>query len=267
MSALHWKIRTAYWKMKKSTIWTREATIMAENIQNLKLEDVLGDRFGRYSKYVIQDRAIPDVRDGLKPVQRRILYAMFREGNTFDKNYRKSAKAVGNVIGNYHPHGESSIYDAMVRLGQGWKMREELIMIHGNIGSMDGDPPAAMRYTEAKLAELSNEMLRDINKNTVDFMNNFDDTDVEPTVMPSRFPNILVNGSTGISARYAMDMPRHNLGEVIDATLNVIDKPSVKVEELLQIVKVPDFPTGGISQGKDELKNAYEPGRGRVIVR
>lgn len=240
---------------------------MTENIQNLKLEDVLGDRFGRYSKYVIQDRAIPDVRDGLKPVQRRILYAMFREGNTFDKNYRKSAKAVGNVIGNYHPHGESSIYDAMVRLGQGWKMREALIMIHGNIGSMDGDPPAAMRYTEAKLAELSNEMLRDINKNTVKFMNNFDDTDVEPTVMPARFPNILVNGSTGISAGYATDIPPHNLGEVIDATLKVIDKPTVGIDELLKIVKGPDFPTGGIIQGKEELKKAYETGRGRIIVR
>lgn len=240
---------------------------MAENIQNLKLEDVLGDRFGRYSKYVIQDRAIPDVRDGLKPVQRRILYAMFREGNTFDKNYRKSAKAVGNVIGNYHPHGESSIYDAMVRLGQDWKMREELIMIHGNIGSMDGDPPAAMRYTEAKLAELSNEMLKDINKNTVKFMNNFDDTEVEPTVMPARFPNILVNGSTGISAGYATDIPPHNLGEIIDATLKVIDKPTVGIDELLQIVNGPDFPTGGIIQGKDELKKAYETGRGRVIVR
>src|SRR5690625_3018019 len=245
----------------------RKVTALAENIQNLKLEDVLGDRFGRYSKYVIQDRAIPDVRDGLKPVQRRILYAMFREGNTFDKNYRKSAKAVGNVIGNYHPHGESSIYDAMVRMGQEWKMREELIMIHGNKGSVDGDPPAAMRYTEAKLAELSNEMLRDINKNTVTFMNNFDDTDVEPTVLPSRFPNILVNGSTGISAGYATDIPPHNLGEVIDATLKVIDKPTVKIDELLQIVKGPDFPTGGIIQGKDELKKAYETGRGRVIVR
>lgn len=245
----------------------RKVKVMAEKIQNLKLEDVLGDRFGRYSKYVIQDRAIPDVRDGLKPVQRRILYAMFREGNTFDKNYRKSAKAVGNVIGNYHPHGESSIYDAMVRMGQEWKMREELIMIHGNKGSVDGDPPAAMRYTEAKLAELSNEMLRDINKNTVTFMNNFDDTDVEPTVLPARFPNILVNGSTGISAGYATDIPPHNLSEVIDATLKVIDKPTVGIDELLEIVKGPDFPTGGIIQGKDELKKAYETGKGRIVVR
>lgn len=240
---------------------------MVEKLQNLKLEDVLGDRFGRYSKYVIQDRAIPDVRDGLKPVQRRILYAMFRAGNTFDKNYRKSAKTVGNVIGNYHPHGESSIYDAMVRLGQEWKMREELIMIHGNKGSVDGDPPAAMRYTEAKLAELSNELLRDINKNTVPFMNNFDDTDFEPTVLPAKFPNLLVNGSTGISAGYATDIPPHNLGEVIDATLKMIDKPTAGIDELLELVKGPDFPTGGIIQGKEELKKAYETGKGRVVVR
>ncbi|WP_072707622.1 DNA topoisomerase IV subunit A [Lacicoccus alkaliphilus] len=240
---------------------------MVEKLQNLKLEDVLGDRFGRYSKYVIQDRAIPDVRDGLKPVQRRILYAMFRAGNTFDKNYRKSAKTVGNVIGNYHPHGESSIYDAMVRLGQEWKMREELIMIHGNKGSVDGDPPAAMRYTEAKLAELSNELLRDINKNTVTFMNNFDDTDFEPTVLPAKFPNLLVNGSTGISAGYATDIPPHNLSEVIDATLKMIDKPSAGIDELLELVKGPDFPTGGIIQGKEELKRAYETGKGRVVVR
>src|SRR5690625_3177945 len=238
MSALHWKIRTAYWKMKKSTIWTREATIMAENIQNLKLEDVSGDRFGRYSKYVIQDRAIPDVRDGLKPVQRRILYAMFKEGNTFEKGYRKSAKTVGNVIGNYHPHGDTSVYDAMVRLSQEWKMREELITIHGNKGSVDGDPPAAMRYTEARLSEISNEMLRDIRKNTVQFINNFDDTEVEPVVLPAKFPNLLVNGTTGISAGYATEIPPHNLEEVIDATLKIIDKPTVKIDELMTIIQI-----------------------------
>jgi topoisomerase-4 subunit A len=238
-----------------------------DSIQQLKLEDVLGDRFGRYSKYVIQDRAIPDVRDGLKPVQRRILYAMYKENNTFEKNYRKSAKTVGNVIGNYHPHGESSIYEAMVRLGQEWKMREELILIHGNKGSVDGDPPAAMRYTEAKLSQISNEMLQDINKNTVKFMNNFDDTEVEPTVLPAKFPNLLVNGSTGISAGYATDIPPHNLSEVIDATLKVIDKPTVKVDELMTLIKGPDFPTGGIIQGREEIKRAYETGKGRVIVR
>lgn len=240
---------------------------MADNVQHLKLEDILGDRFGRYSKYVIQDRAIPDVRDGLKPVQRRILYAMYKENNTYEKNYRKSAKTVGNVIGNYHPHGESSIYEAMVRLGQDWKIREELIMIHGNKGSVDGDPAAAMRYTEAKLSEISNEMLKDINKNTVNFMNNFDDTEVEPTVLPAKFPNILVNGSTGISAGYATDIPPHNLEEVIEATLIIIDKPTVKTEELMTIVKGPDFPTGAIIQGRDEIKKAYETGRGKIMVR
>ena len=242
---------------------------MAEHnpLQQLKLEDVIGDRFGRYSKYVIQDRAIPDVRDGLKPVQRRILYAMYKEGNTFDKNYRKSAKTVGNVIGNYHPHGESSIYDAMVRLGQDWKMREELILIHGNKGSVDGDPAAAMRYTEAKLAEISGELLRDLNKNTVPFIDNFDDTEKEPSVLPAKFPNILVNGATGISAGYATDIPPHNLSEVIDATLKIIDKPSVTVEELMNFVKGPDFPTGGIIQGKNELKKAYTNGKGRIVVR
>ena len=242
---------------------------MAEHnpLQQLKLEDVIGDRFGRYSKYVIQDRAIPDVRDGLKPVQRRILYAMYKEGNTFDKNYRKSAKTVGNVIGNYHPHGEVSIYDAMVRLGQDWKMREELILIHGNKGSVDGDPAAAMRYTEAKLAEISGELLRDLNKNTVPFIDNFDDTEKEPSVLPAKFPNILVNGATGISAGYATDIPPHNLSEVIDATLKIIDKPSVTVDELMNFVKGPDFPTGGIIQGKNELKKAYTNGKGRIVVR
>ncbi len=242
---------------------------MAEHnpLQQLKLEDVIGDRFGRYSKYVIQDRAIPDVRDGLKPVQRRILYAMYKEGNTFDKNYRKSAKTVGNVIGNYHPHGESSIYDAMVRLGQDWKMREELILIHGNKGSVDGDPAAAMRYTEAKLAEISGELLKDLNKNTVPFIDNFDDTEKEPAVLPAKFPNLLVNGATGISAGYATDIPPHNLEEVIDATLKVIDKPSATIDELMEFVKGPDFPTGAIIQGKNELKKAYTTGKGRVVVR
>lgn len=240
---------------------------MHKQIQQLKLEDVIGDRFGRYSKYVIQDRAIPDVRDGLKPVQRRILYAMYKDGNTFDKGYRKSAKTVGNVIGNYHPHGEVSIYDAMIRLGQDWKMREELVQIHGNKGSVDGDPPAAMRYTEARLSHLSQELLSDINKDTVDFIDNFDDTTQEPTVLPSKFPNILVNGSTGISAGYATDIPPHNLEEVINATLKVIDKPTVKTDELLEIMPGPDFPTGGIIQGKKELKKAYETGQGRIVVR
>src|SRR5699024_1706080 len=240
---------------------------MTDYIQQLQLEDVIGDRFGRYSKYVIQDRAIPDVRDGLKPVQRRILYAMFKEGNTFEKGYRKSAKTVGNVIGNYHPHGDTSVYDAMVRLSQEWKMREELITIHGNKGSVDGDPPAAMRYTEARLSEISNEMLRDIRKNTVQFINNFDDTEVEPVVLPAKFPNLLVNGTTGISAGYATEIPPHNLEEVIDATLKIIDKPTVKIDELMTIIQGPDFPTGGIIQGVSEIRKAYETGKGKIIVR
>ena len=240
---------------------------LSEIIQNLKLEDVLGERFGRYSKYVIQDRAIPDVRDGLKPVQRRILYSMYREGNTFEKQFRKSARTAGDVIGKYHPHGDSSVYDAMVRLSQEWKMRQELIMMHGNKGSVDGDPPAAMRYTEAKLAEISNELLKDINKDTVQFVNNYDDTEVEPTVLPARFPNLLVNGSTGISAGYATDIPPHHLSEIIDATLKIIDKPSVTVDELMNIVPGPDFPTGGIIQGKKGIKQAYETGRGKIIIR
>ena len=240
---------------------------LSEIIQNLKLEDVLGERFGRYSKYVIQDRAIPDVRDGLKPVQRRILYSMYREGNTFEKQFRKSARTAGDVIGKYHPHGDISVYDAMVRLSQEWKMRQELIMMHGNKGSVDGDPPAAMRYTEAKLAEISNELLKDINKDTVQFVNNYDDTEVEPTVLPARFPNLLVNGSTGISAGYATDIPPHHLSEIIDATLKIIDKPSVTVDELMNIVPGPDFPTGGIIQGKKGIKQAYETGRGKIIIR
>lgn len=240
---------------------------MAEIIQNIKLEDVLGERFGRYSKYVIQDRAIPDVRDGLKPVQRRILYSMYKEGNTFDKQFRKSARTVGDVIGKYHPHGDYSVYEAMVRLSQDWKMRQELVNMHGNIGSVDGDPAAAMRYTEAKLSEISNELLKDINKDTVQFVNNYDDTEVEPTVLPSRFPNLIVNGATGISAGYATDIPPHNLSEIIDATLKVIDKPSTTVDEIMQIVPGPDFPTGGVIQGTDGIKQAYKTGKGKINVR
>src|SRR5690625_3836959 len=173
---------------------------MTDYIQQLQLEEVIGDRFGRYSKYIIQDRAIPDVRDGLKPVQRRILYAMHEDGNTYDKNYRKAAKTVGTVIGNYHPHGDTSVYDAMVRLSQDFKMRNVLVEMHGNNGSIDGDPPAAMRYTEAKLSNIASELLRDIEKETVDFIPNFNDMINEPVVFPAKFPNLIVNGSTGISA-------------------------------------------------------------------
>ncbi|WP_347134826.1 DNA topoisomerase IV subunit A [Staphylococcus capitis] len=240
---------------------------MSEIIQDLSLEDVIGDRFGRYSKYIIQERALPDVRDGLKPVQRRILFAMYSSGNTFEKNFRKSAKTVGDVIGQYHPHGDFSVYGAMVRLSQDWKLRHVLIEMHGNNGSIDNDPPAAMRYTEAKLSQLSEELLRDINKETVAFIPNYDDTTLEPMVLPSRFPNLLVNGSTGISSGYATDIPPHNLAEVIQATLKYIDNPDITVNQLMKHIKGPDFPTGGIIQGIDGIKKAYETGKGKIVVR
>ena len=227
----------------------------------------MGERFGRYSKYIIQDRALPDIRDGLKPVQRRILYSMNKDGNTFDKSYRKSAKSVGNIMGNFHPHGDSSIYDAMVRMSQDWKNREILVEMHGNNGSMDGDPPAAMRYTEARLSEIAGYLLQDIEKKTVPFAWNFDDTEKEPTVLPAAFPNLLVNGSTGISAGYATDIPPHNLSEVIDATVYMIDHPTANVDKLMEFLPGPDFPTGAIIQGRDEIKKAYETGKGRVVVR
>ncbi len=237
------------------------------NIQNMSLEDIMGERFGRYSKYIIQERALPDIRDGLKPVQRRILYSMNKDGNTFEKGYRKSAKSVGNIMGNFHPHGDASIYDAMVRMSQDWKNREILVEMHGNNGSMDGDPPAAMRYTEARLSEIAGYLLQDIEKNTVSFAWNFDDTEKEPTVLPAAFPNLLVNGSSGISAGYATDIPPHNLSEVIDAVVYMIDHPKASLEKLMEFLPGPDFPTGGIIQGADEIKKAYETGKGRVVVR
>ncbi|HFH6725958.1 TPA: DNA topoisomerase IV subunit A [Streptococcus agalactiae] len=237
------------------------------NIQNMSLEDIMGERFGRYSKYIIQERALPDIRDGLKPVQRRILYSMNKDGNTFEKGFRKSAKSVGNVMGNFHPHGDFSIYDAMVRMSQDWKNRETLIEMHGNNGSMDGDPAAAMRYTEARLSEIAGYLLQDIDKNTVPFAWNFDDTEKEPTVLPAAFPNLLVNGATGISAGYATDIPPHNLAEVIDAVVYMIDHPKAKLDKLMEFLPGPDFPTGAIIQGKDEIRKAYETGKGRVAVR
>lgn len=238
-----------------------------ERFLDLPLEDVLGDRFGRYSKYIIQERALPDARDGLKPVQRRILYAMHVDGNTQEKGFRKSAKTVGNVIGNYHPHGDSSVYDAMVRMSQEWKLRNLLIEMHGNNGSIDGDPPAAMRYTEARLSSIASELLRDIDKETVEFVPNFDDTSKEPVVLPAMFPNLLVNGSTGISAGYATEIPPHHLGEVIDAAIMRMDKPNCTVDDLMNVLKGPDFPTGGIIQGVDGIKKAYETGKGKIIIR
>jgi topoisomerase IV subunit A len=238
-----------------------------EKFRDLPLEDVLGDRFGRYSKYIIQERALPDARDGLKPVQRRILYAMHVEGNTSEKGFRKSAKTVGNVIGNYHPHGDTSVYDAMVRMSQDWKVRKYLIDMHGNNGSIDGDPPAAMRYTEARLSAIAGELLRDIEKRTVEFIPNFDDTSSEPTVLPAMFPNLLVNGSTGISAGYATDIPPHNLSEVIDGVIMRLDNPGCTIDDLMQVIKGPDFPTGGIIQGVEGIKKAYQTGKGKIIVR
>ena len=250
--------------MAKKKTETQE---VIEKIFDYTLEDIMGERFGSYSKYIIQDRAIPDARDGLKPVQRRILYSMHKERNTYDKGYRKSAKTVGDVIGNYHPHGDTSIYDAMVRMSQSWKTRLPYIDMHGNNGSIDGDSPAAYRYTEARLSKISNEMLRDIDKDTVEFAPNFDDTTEEPTVLPARFPALLVYGAQGISAGYATNIPPHNLGEVIDATIHQIDNPNCTLDTLMKYVKGPDFPTGGIIEGLDGIKQAYETGRGRIVVK
>ena len=238
-----------------------------KKIYDYSLEDIMGERFGRYSKTIIQDRALPDVRDGLKPVQRRILYTMYQEKNTYDKPYRKSAKTVGDVMGHYHPHGDSSIYEAMVRMSQWWKQNTPYIDMHGNNGSMDGDSPAAYRYTEARLSKISNELLKDINKDTVIMTYNYDDTLFEPTVLPAKFPNLLVNGSNGISAGYATNIPPHNLGEVIDATIKRIDSPNCHLDTILDIIKGPDFPTGGIACGKKGIIDAFTTGRGKVIIK
>ena len=238
-----------------------------EKIYNYSLEEIMGLSFGRYSKYIIQDRAIPDVRDGLKPVQRRILYSMYKEKNTYDKPYRKSAKTVGDVIGNYHPHGDTSIYDAMVRMSQDWKIRSPYIDMHGNNGSIDGDSPAAYRYTEARLSKISNELLRDIDQDTVEFAPNFDDSLLEPTVLPCKYPNLLVNGTTGISAGYATNIPPHNLEEVVEACIYRLDSPNCHLDSIMNIIKGPDFPTGGIIEGIDGIRKAYETGKGKIIVK
>lgn len=237
-----------------------------KRIYDYSLEEIMGERFGSYAKAIIQDRALPDVRDGLKPVQRRILYAMYRDHNTYDKGYKKSAKTVGNVMGFYHPHGDSSIYEALVRMSQWWKQNTIYVDMHGNNGSMDGDGAAAMRYTEARLAKISNELLKDLDKETIVWAPNYDDTLKEPTVLPAKFPNLLVNGSNGISAGYATNIPPHNLGEIIDATVKRIDSPNCHLETILEIVKGPDFPTGGIARGKNGLLDAYTTGRGRIMV-
>ena len=244
-----------------------ETKEIIEKIYNYTLEEIMGDRFGKYSKYIIQDRAIPDVRDGLKPVQRRILYGMYRGRHTYDKPYVKSARSVGDIMGKYHPHGDSSIYDAMVRMSQWWKQSTPYIDMHGNNGSMDGDSPAAMRYTEARLSKISNELLEDIDKETITWAPNFDDSEIEPTVLPARFPNLIVNGATGISAGYATNIPPHNLGEIIDATIKRIDSPNCYLDTIMDIVKGPDFPTGGIVEGISGIRSAYENGRGKIIVK
>ena len=238
-----------------------------QHILENSLEDIMADRFARYSKYIIQERALPDARDGLKPVQRRILYAMYEDGNTYNKPYHKSAKTVGNVIGNYHPHGDSSVYDAMVRLSQNWKITNPLIDMQGNNGSIDDDPAAAMRYTEARLAHISDFLLQDIDKNTVEWAPNFSDEKMEPTVLPARFPNLLVNGITGIAAGYATNIPPHNLNEVVDASIYRIQHPDCSLEELMNFVKGPDYPTGGIVMGIEGIKQAFQTGRGKVLIR
>ena len=238
-----------------------------KRIQDYALEEIMGDRFGKYAKEIIQDRAIPDVRDGLKPVQRRILYAMYKANNTHDHGYIKCAATVGDVLGKFHPHGDSSVYDAMVRMSQWWKQNHILIDIHGNNGSMDGDSAAAYRYTEARLAKISSELLKDLEKDTVAWAPNFDDRFLEPTVLPAKYPNLLVNGTNGISAGYATNIPPHNLGEVIDATIKRIDSPNCRLDTILDIVKGPDFPTGGIVEGKKGIIDAFATGRGKVIIR
>lgn len=245
----------------------KEKVISQTIMLPMPLEEIMGDRFGRYSKYIIQERALPDARDGLKPVQRRILYAMYHDGNVFEKQHRKSAKTVGLVIGNYHPHGDSSVYDAMVRLSQSWKVRCPLIDMHGNNGSIDDDPAAAMRYTEARLAKISGTMMEDIDKDTVPFSPNFDDTDEEPTVLPSRFPMLLVNGATGIAAGYATNIAPCNLGEVLDATILRLQNPTCNLDDIMEVLPGPDFPTGGIVQGKQGIVDAFSTGKGRVVIR
>ncbi len=245
----------------------KEEQTIIEKIYDYSLEEIMETSFGRYSKEIIQERALPDVRDGLKPVQRRILYAMYISHFTHDKPYRKSAKAVGDIMGNFHPHGDSSIYEAMIRLSQAWKMRETLIDVHGNNGSIDGDPAAASRYTESRLSKIAEEMLVSINKKTVEMTYNFDDTELEPTVLPAAFPNLLVNGSTGISSGYATNIPPHNLGEVIDATIKRIESPNSKLETVMEYLKGPDFPTGGVIEGKEGLMDAYTKGKGKVILK
>ncbi len=253
--------------MSKKSVVTSVEEFVNERILTDNLENIFGDRFGRYSKYIIQDRALPDVRDGLKPVQRRILFAMYRLGIFSNKPYKKSARIVGEVIGKYHPHGDTSVYEALVRLSQDFKIRFPLIDMQGNNGSIDGDSAAAMRYTEARLSKYAEYLLKDINKKTVGFVPNFDDEEYEPTILPSYFPNLLVNGGTGISAGYATEIPPHNIDEIINATIYRINNPNCNLKAIMNIVQGPDFPTGGIVQGYDGIKEAYKTGRGKIIIK
>ena len=246
----------------KDTLDTFVETLLQESF-----EDILADRFGRYSKYIIQDRALPDARDGLKPVQRRILYAMQQLGMTSTQPYKKSARIAGEVMGKYHPHGDSSIYEAMVRLSQDFKMHMPLIDMHGNNGSIDGDSAAAMRYTEARLSKAAELLLQDINSRTVPLVPNFDDEEVEPTVLPAKFPNLLINGATGISAGYATKIPPHNIHEVISATIALIKNDQLTTQDLMKYIKGPDFPTGGLVQGLDGIFQALDTGSGKVVLR
>ena len=243
-----------------------EEEIIEENISTEPLEDVMSDRYATYAKYVIQDRAIPDVRDGLKPVQRRIIFSMYKSGNTFNKPTKKCAHTVGAVMGTYHPHGDTSIYEALARMSQDWKVRYPLIDFQGNNGSIDGDSPAAYRYTESRLSELSNELVCDIEKSTVDMQLNFDDTEQEPVVLPSRFPNLLVNGTEGIAVALATEIPPHNLREIIDATIYRIGHKTATVEDLMNFVQGPDFPGGGYIYRSSGLDSIYQTGRGRIEV-
>ncbi len=236
-------------------------------IQNVDLENEMKDSFLDYAMSVIVARALPDVRDGLKPVHRRILYAMYEDNLTSDKPFKKSATCVGDVLGRYHPHGDASVYDALVRLAQDFSMRYPLVEGHGNFGSVDGDPPAAYRYTEARMSKISNEMLRDIDKETIDWDPNFDESRKEPRVLPSRFPNLLVNGSSGIAVGMTTNIPPHNLREVIHACICIIDNPEADLNDIMEHIKGPDFPTKGIIMGTAGIRAAYATGRGRIKLR
>ena len=243
------------------------ATEQEDRILKIDIEKEMKQSYIDYSMSVIVARALPDVRDGFKPVHRRVLFGMNELGNTSNKPYKKSARIVGEVLGKYHPHGDSSVYFAMVRMGQDWSLRYPLVDGQGNYGSIDGDSPAAMRYTEARLSRIAEEMLRDIDKETVDFQKNFDDTLDEPVVLPTRIPNLLVNGASGIAVGMATNMPPHNLTETINGIIAYIDNREITIEELMQYIKAPDFPTGGYIYGYNGVKEAYETGRGRIVIR